>query len=89
MARTLSLPPYAFVCDSNGVARTYNIMNELNNLATQINQTNITSEVANHLGRRPPKSDQPNIFANYGIQPGAFSTGQPARGLYAGGTEKK
>ncbi len=82
---------YAFMLAIQTVSpQIYNIMNELNNLATQINQTNINScEVAaTTLGGVWPKSDQASkhLCQAMGSNLGAFSDWSAARqGCGAGG----
>jgi len=72
----------------------YNILNEMNNLATQINQTNINScEVAaTALGGMWPKSDQASkhLCQAMGSNLGAFSDYSAARqGCGAGGDRER
>lgn len=72
----------------------YNVLNEMNNLATQINQTNInTCEVAaTAVGGVWPKSDQANkhLCQSMGSNLGAFSDWSAARqGCGAGGDREK
>ena len=82
---------YAFMLGIQTVSpQIYNIMNELNNLATQINQTNINScEVAaTALGGAWPKSDQASkhLCQAMGSNLGTFSDWAAARqGCGAGG----
>lgn len=72
----------------------YNVLNEMNNLATQINQTNINScEVAaTAVGGMWPKSDQANkhLCQAMGSNLGAFSDWSAARqGCGAGGDRER
>jgi conjugative transfer pilus assembly protein TraH len=75
---------YAFMLAMQTVSpQIYNIMNEINNLATRINQTNINScEVAaTTLGGIWPKSDQASkhLCQSMGSNLGAFSDWSAAR----------
>jgi conjugative transfer pilus assembly protein TraH len=97
MARNISsaAAAYAFMLAVQTYApQVYNIMNELNNLATQINQTNINScEVAaTALGGLWPRSDQASkhLCEAMGSNLGAFSDWSAARqGCGAGGDREK
>ena len=86
---------YAFMLAIQTVSpQIYNIMNELNNLATQINQTNINScEVAaTTLGGIWPKSDQASkhLCQAMGSNLGSFSDWSAARqGCGAGGDRER
>lgn len=86
---------YAFMLAMQTVSpQIYNVMNEINNLATQINQTNLNScEVAaTALGGVWPKSDQANkhLCQSMGSNLGAFSDWSAARqGCGAGGDREK
>jgi conjugative transfer pilus assembly protein TraH len=86
---------YAFMLAMQTVSpQIYNIMNEINNLATQINQTNINScEVAaTALGGVWPKSDQASkhLCQSMGSNLGSFSDWSAARqGCGAGGDREK
>lgn len=90
-----SAASYAFMLAIQTVSpQIYNIMNELNNLATQINQTNINScEVAaTALGGLWPKSDQgsKHLCQAMGSNLGAFSDWAAARqGCGAGGDRER
>jgi conjugative transfer pilus assembly protein TraH len=97
MARNIgsATPGYAFMLAVQNVSpQIYNIMNELNNLATQINQTNINScEVAaTALGGVWPRSDQASkhLCQSMGSNLGAFSDWSAARqGCGAGGDRER
>jgi conjugative transfer pilus assembly protein TraH len=86
---------YAFMLAMQTVSpQIYNILNEINNLASQINQTNInTCEVAaTAVGGMWPKSDQANkhLCQAMGSNLGAFSDWSAARqGCGAGGDREK
>ncbi len=86
---------YAFMLAMQTVSpQIYNIMNELNNLATQINQTNVNSceAAATALGGFWPKSDQASkhLCQSMGSNLGAFSDWSAARqGCGAGGDREK
>jgi len=86
---------YAFMLAIQTISpQIYNIMNELNNLATQINQTNINScEVAaTTLGGVWPKSDQASkhLCQAMGSNLGSFSDWSAARqGCGAGGDRER
>lgn len=86
---------YAFMLAMQTVSpQIYNILNEINNLASQINQTNInTCEVAaTAVGGLWPKSDQANkhICQAMGSNLGAFSDWSAARqGCGAGGDRER
>lgn len=75
---------YAFMLAMQTVSpQIYNILNEINNLATQINQTNINSceAAATALGGVWPKSDQASkhLCQSMGSNLGAFSDWSAAR----------
>lgn len=97
MARNIgsATASYAFMLAIQTVSpQIYNIMNELNNLATQINQTNINSceAAATTLGGIWPKSDQANkhLCQAMGSNLGSFSDWSAARqGCGAGGDREK
>lgn len=79
-----SAASYAFMLAIQTISpQTYNIMNELNALATQINQTNINSceTAATLLGGMWPKTDQSSkhLCQAMGSQLGAFSDYAAAR----------
>lgn len=82
---------YAFMLVMQTVSpQIYNVLNEINNLATQINQTNINSceAAATALGGVWPKSDQASkhLCQSMGSNLGAFSDWSAARqGCGAGG----
>jgi conjugative transfer pilus assembly protein TraH len=86
---------YAFMLAIQTISpQIYNIMNELNNLATQINQTNVNScEVAaTTLGGVWPKSDQASkhLCQAMGSNLGSFSDWSAARqGCGAGGDRER
>lgn len=97
MARNIgsATASYAFLLAIQTVSpQVYNIMNELNNLATQINQTNINSceMAATALGGVWPKSDQSSkhLCQAMGSNLGAFSDWSAARqGCGAGGDRER
>ncbi len=86
---------YAFMLAMQTVSpQIYNIMNEINNLATQINQTNINScEVAaTAIGGLWPKSDQSSkhLCQSMGTNLGSFSDWSAARqGCGVGGDRER
>jgi conjugative transfer pilus assembly protein TraH len=86
---------YAFMLAMQTVSsQIYNILNELNNLATKVNQTNVNScEVAaTALGGIWPKSDQASkhLCQSMGSNLGAFSDWSTARqGCGAGGDRER
>jgi conjugative transfer pilus assembly protein TraH len=90
-----SAASYAFMLAVQTVSpQIYNIMNELNAIATQINQTNINSceAAATMLGGVWPKSDQSSkhLCQSMGSQLGAFSDWSAARqGCGAKGDREK
>jgi conjugative transfer pilus assembly protein TraH len=97
MARNIgsATASYAFMLAVQTVSpQIYNIMTELNNLATAINQTNINScEVAaTALGGMWPKTDQTSkhLCQSMGANLGAFSDWSAARqGCGAGGNRER
>ncbi len=97
MARNIgsATPGYAFMLAVQNVSpQIYNIMGELNNLATLVNQTNINScEVAaTALGGVWPRSDQASkhLCQSMGSNLGAFSDWSAARqGCGAGGDRER
>jgi conjugative transfer pilus assembly protein TraH len=90
-----SAASYAFMLAIQTISpQTYNIMNELNALATQINQTNINSceTAATLLGGVWPKTDQSSkhLCQSMGSQLGTFSDYAAARqGCGANGDREK